>query len=507
MIRKLSIIASITVLLASCTKDFKSINTNPNVPTAVPNDYLLAESQVQLAGSHNPDSKSWRNNFGYSACLVQQMSSTDISFYGGSFYTSTQNSFSAYFEDAYANSIKNEVNLISLSSADSKNVNTTSMARILKVMDMAIMTDMYGDVPYSEAGKGYLDANFNPAYDPQKNIYADLLSELDKASAALDPAKYIPAKSDYVYSGDLSKWKRAANTLMLRLAMRLQKVDATMAQTWAAKAIATGLITSSSENIAINFDGVAQISSNPNSWTLGPVGSRNIAAINGVLWGKTLIDMMKSRNDPRLPLIAALKNGDNSVANQVGLPNGTTTNVLATLTPSNLDSYSRPAASMYSNRNSWIYMTYAEARLLQAEAIERGYVTGTAATVFADGQLAALNQVYGTTKPSAGDIAVYAATNPYPAAGTIAAKMNAIHTELYLLHAVTLNHVEAWSNWRRTGYPALTPINYAGNETNSTIPRRLKYSPGEFGVNPNVATAIGRQGPDLFTTRIWWDKN
>lgn len=506
MVRKISIIAFITVLFASCTKDFQSININPNVPSAVPNDYLLAESQVQLAGSHNPDSKSWRNNFGYSACLVQQMSSTDISFYGGSFYTSTQNSFSAYFEDAYANSIKNEVNLISLTTGDAKFVNILSMARILKVMDMAIMTDMYGDVPYSEAGKGYLNANFNPAYDAQKDIYTDMLSELEKAGAAFDATAYIPTKADYIYAGDLSKWKRAANTLMLRLAMRLQKVDATTAQTWAAKAIAGGLITSSSENIAINFDGVAQISSNPNSWTLGPIGSRNIAAINGVSWGKTLIDMMKNRQDPRLPLIAALKNGDNTVASQVGLPNGTTTNVLATLTPSNLDLYSRPSPRMYANNNTWIYMTYAEARLLQAEAIERGYATGSAVTVFADGQAAALNQVYGTVKPSADDIAAYAAANPYPAAGTLDAKMNAIHTEAYLLHAATLNGAEAWSNWRRTGYPVLTPINFVGNETNATIPRRLKYSPGEFGVNPNVNTAIARQGADLFTTRVWWDK-
>jgi hypothetical protein len=506
MIRKISIIASIAVLFASCTKDFQTINTNPNVPTAVPNDYLLAESMVQLAGSHNPDSKSWRNNFGYTACLVQQMSSTDISFYGGSFYTSTQNSFSAYFEDAYTNSIKNEVNLISLSSLDAKYVNITSMARILKVMDMAIMTDMYGDVPYSQAGRGYLDANFTPTYDAQKDIYADLLSELEKAAAAFDATAYIPAKADYIYSGDLAKWKRAANTLMLRLAMRLQKVDAGMAKTWAAKAIAGGLITSAGENIAINFDGVAQISSNPNSWVLGPTGSRNIAAINGVLWGKTLIDMMKSRQDPRLPLIAALKNGDNTIANQAGLPNGTNTNTLATLTPSNLDLYSRPAAAMYKNSNPWIYMTYAEARLLQAEAIERGYVSGSAASVFADGQSSALNEVYGTVKPAAGDVATYAAANIYPALGTLDTKMNAIHTELYLLNAVTLNGAEAWSDWRRSGFPVLTPVNYVGNETNGVIPRRLKYSPGEFGVNPNVNVAISRQGADLFTTRIWWDK-
>jgi hypothetical protein len=69
-----------------------------------------------------------------------------------------------------------------------------------------------------------------------------------------------------------------------------------------------------------------------------------------------------------------------------------------------------------------------------------------------------------------------------------------------------LNHIESWSNWRRTGLPKLTPVNYPGNETNGQIPRRLRYSQGEYGVNPNIDVANGRQGADLFTTKIWWDK-
>ena len=497
-------IAVFMALLSSCTKDFQSININPNAPASVSNNYLLSESEVMLAGSQNPDSKSWRVNFGSAACMVQQMSSTDISFYGGSFYTSTQNNFSAYFEDAYPNSIKSLVNLISLS-ADPKYVNVLAIARILKVMDFAKMTDIHGDVPYYEAGLAFIKVNFIPKYDAQKDIYTDMLNELDKAGTALSSSATSPGAADYIYSGDVNKWKRAANTLMLRLAMRLQKIDDATAKTWASKAIAGGLI-ANGENIAINFDGTTQISANPNSWILGPSG-RNIASINGVLWGKTLIDMMKARKDPRLPVIANLKNGDTTTANQVGLPNGTNVNILATLTPSSLDGYSRPAAGMFKNSNSWIYMTYAESQLLLAEAIERGYVSGTALTAFTNGQTAAVNQVsvYGITPPPAA-VANYASVNPYPAAGTLDQKMNAIHSELYLLHAVTLNHIEAWSNWRRTNYPLLVPVNPVGNETNGTIPRRLKYSPGEFGVNPYVADAIARQGPDLYTTRIWWDK-
>ena len=100
----------------------------------------------------------------------------------------------------------------------------------------------------------------------------------------------------------------------------------------------------------------------------------------------------------------------------------------------------------------------------------------------------------------------YLAANPYPATGTLEAKMEAIHTEFWMTTGSLLQHIEAWSNWRRTGYPKLTPVNYPGNETNGQIPRRLRYSQGEYGVNPGIDVAVGRQGADLFTTRMWWDK-
>jgi Starch-binding associating with outer membrane len=507
MFKKYISIIFCLVIVTSCTKDYKEINTNPNASAALPVDYILGEVQLQLAGA-NSDNKTWRGNFGYAACIVQQMSSVDVGFYGGSFYTSPTNNFAAYFDDAYPNAVKNIVNLVDLTKDIAKGVNIFSMARILKVMEFSKLTDLYGDIPYFDAGKGYSQVNFTPKYDLQKDIYLDMLKELEEAGAALNGAAYIPVKADFVYSGDVNKWKRAANTLMLRLAMRMQKIDDATAKLWAAKAINGGLITSNSENITINFDGSGpQISSNPNSWILGPSGRNQTSVSNGSLWAKTLIDMMKARQDPRLPVVAVLKNGDNAVINQVGLPNGTNTNILATLTPSNVDLYSRPSPNMYRNNNGWIYMTYGEAKLLQAEAIERGYVTGNATTAFTDGQAAAINQVsvYGTT-PSGADLATYAAANVYPAAGTMDAKMNAIHTELYLLNAVTLNHIEAWSDWRRSGYPVLVPINPVGNETNGVIPRRLKYSPNEFGVNPNVNEAVARQGADLYITRVWWDK-
>ncbi|CAN5595733.1 SusD/RagB family nutrient-binding outer membrane lipoprotein [soil metagenome] len=510
MFKKSIVCLGLLLTGAACTKDFDTININPNTPSVVPLDYLLGESELFFSGAGSgPGTKTWRPNFGYAACLVQQMSSIDATFYKGSFYTFLGEINAAYFENSYTFSIKSLVNLIDIAQKDAKQVNVLSMARILRVMEFARITDIYGDVPYSEAGKGFISNTFSPKYDAQKDIYFDMLKELDEASKAFSATAYVPKAADYFYAGDLEKWKRSANSLMLRLAMRMQKVDPASAQTWAKKAIDGGLIGSNAETIAMQFSNTgAVVNSNPNSWILGPSG-QNITSVNngGVQWAKTLIDMMKTRKDPRLPVIASLKNGDRTVEKQRGLPNATDATGLNSLAEKNLDNYSRPAPNMYDLALPWIYMTYAEAQLLKAEAIERGWATGTAKTAFDAGQAAGLTQMTslgGTI--SAADVTAYTTANPYPASGTLEAKMNAIHTEIYLITASTLNHIEGWSNWRRTGYPVLTPVNYVGNDTNGQIPRRLRYPLSENGVNSNFQDAITRQGPDLFTTRIWWDK-
>ncbi|MEA5427726.1 SusD/RagB family nutrient-binding outer membrane lipoprotein [Arcicella lustrica] len=509
MLKKITICASLILSMGACTKDFEVINVNPNTPSSVPIDYLLGESELFIPGSSDASSKAWRINFGFAACFVQQMSSIDVTFYGGSFYNSGSNNFTSFFDYSYPNAVKSLVNVIDIAKKDAKYINVLSMARILKVMEMARLTDLYGDIPYSEAGKAFLDGNFSPKYDAQKDIYFDMLKELDEAGKAFSATAYIPKTADYIYSGDLDKWKRAANTLMLRLAMRLQKVDATSAQSWAKKAIDGGLITSNSETIAFKFDNTgAMINSNPNSWVLGPSG-QNIANLNnaGVQWGKTLIDLLKTRKDPRLSVISSLRNGDKTIENQRGLPNATDAIILNTLEEKNLNNYSRPSSNLMSLATPWIYMTYAEAQLLKAEAIERGWVSGSAKTAFIEGQSAGINQlsVVGSTI-TASDLSTYATLNAYPETGNLDNKLNAIHTELYLIHASTLNHIEAWANWRRTGYPNLNPVNYSGNETGGVIPRRLRYPLSELGINPNFKDAITRQGPDLFTTKVWWDK-
>ncbi|MCF2446329.1 SusD/RagB family nutrient-binding outer membrane lipoprotein [Dyadobacter sp. CY345] len=503
---KILVLLSLMTFLGSCTKDFEEVNVNPNAPAAVPLDYLLSQSALLLAGSAgDPGYKSWRANFIYAGCIMQQMASVEVGFYRGTVYTFQGDLSAAYFESSYPNSIKNLVNLIDLASKDAKDVNILSMARILRVVETSFLTDLYGDVPYSEAGKGFISKINSPKYDPQQAIYMDMLKELDEASKAFNPASYKPTTADFVYGGDLDKWKKGANSLMLRIAMRMQKADATNAQAWAKKAIDAGIMSSNDDSFTIKMDKTgAGNNSNANSWNLG--AGRKIADGNNIQWAKTFIDMMKARKDPRLPVVAALKNGDRSVDKQIGIPSGTDATALTSLPEKNLDNYSRAAPNMYVLSNPYFIMTYAESQFLKTEAIERGWATGDAKAAFDAGQIAAILQLnaYGGTLTDA-DAKAYSAANPYPS-GTLDAKLETIQTENWLINGSVLNHMEAWADWRRTGFPKLIPVNYPGNETNGQIPRRLRYPQSEVGVNDNITEAISRQGGDTFMTKIWWDK-
>ncbi len=507
MKHKILILLGLVMLMGSCTKDFEKVNINPNAPAAVPLNYLLSQSTLLLAGSAgDPGYKSWRANFIYAACMMQQMASVEVNFYRGTVYTFQGDLSAAYFESSYPNSIKNLVNLIDLAGKDPKDVNIKSMARILRVIESTFLTDIYGDIPYSEAGRGFIDLNFSPAYDAQQAIYMDMLKELEEASKAFNPSASKPTTADFIFGGDLDKWKRAANSLMLRLAMRMQKVDPTNAQVWAKKAIDAGTMNSMDDTFAIKMDNTgAGNNSNANSWNLG--AGRNIASGNNIQWAKTFIDMMKTRKDPRLTVIAALKNGDRTLEKQRGIPSGTDATILSTLAEKSLDNYSRAAPNMYALNNPYTIMTYSESQFLKTEAIERGWATGDAKAVFAAGQKAAIMQLnaYGGTLQDA-DAVAYGTANPYPAAGTMDEKMSAIQTESWLVNGAVMNHIEAWSDWRRTGFPKLIPVNYPGNETNGQIPRRLRYPQSEKGVNQNIDAAIARLGGDTFMNKMWWDK-
>jgi hypothetical protein len=488
-------------ILSGCTKGFDKANTDPTTAADVPASALLTKGLLDVSGY---DYATWRANFIYTTLFVQQFASTGWP--QGDKYFYDEGYSSAQWADYYPNTIKGLSNLVAKTTGSATDVNYNAAGRMLKAFAFMRLTDLYGDVPYFDASKGYTDNVLLPKYDEQQAIYADMLKELETAGAAFDAGQ--PLLGDITaYSGNVTLWKKATYSLMLRLAMRLSKVDATSAAAWVAKAQAGGLIASTEEAFRVqHLNGQYD---NPNSHILGyyPNARQDLKA-NNFKFSKKFYDQLATTLDPRLGILFVVGDGtaeDGTPGLQKGLPNGTDP---ASLPGGALGTYSKLRGTFLEANDPNILISYAQTQLLLAEAAERGWASGTPATYFHTGVLSAINQwklLDASGSVSFNDAANATWANALPYAGTLEQKLNAINTQYWV--ASLLDGHESFANWRRSGYPVLTPVNYVGNYTGGVIPRRLQYPSGESGVNKaNYTDAVGRQGADNFVTRVWWDK-
>jgi hypothetical protein len=499
----------------SCDKNFESINIDPTKlsPANMNYNYLFTAAEMYTSGNTDANAyEDWRNNLIYASCMIQHLSSA-TGYWAGDKYTLNASYNSAYWDMNYTNGIKDIVEVVENTKDKADMSNIYNIARIFKVFQFQRLTDMYGDIPYSEASMGYFNGITSPKYDMQKDIYADMLNELQDAAGKLDAnAANTLGSADVVYGGDVTKWKKFAYSEMLRLAMRMSKVDPASSQQWAKTAVAGGVFTSNDDNALLKHDATPGI----------PVINGTGYVLDGLdpdasRVSKTLIDMLQSTHDPRLPYIATVSEdpsntedkGDTTTSIQLGMPNGYDLNGSATdishapYYPGSRDKYSIVNRYTFARINApTFFLTYAETALLMAEAAQRGWIDGSAETFYKDGATAAILQLNQTgAKLTQADAANYLAANPYNAATAL----EQVNTQYWV--ATFMDEYEAWFNWRRSGYPELTPVNYFGNVTNGTIPRRFVYPTTEPAVNlDNYNEAVSRlDNGDAMISRVWWD--
>src|SRR5439155_7993852 len=405
------------------------------------------------------------------------------------------------FIRAYTQDLKNLQAVVDVGKSENEPL-LWGPAQVLRSLVFSYVTDVWGDVPYSEALRGDSGA-IAPKYDAQKDIYTGLFADLDQATTAMAAAPATATKlgaADPFFRGGAAGWQRFANSIRARLAMRLANVDLTaQAQLNAALAAPGGLISSNAQNANFPWpgDGVYD-----NPWMV------NFRTRDDHRMSNTLINEMVPVNDPRVPVYAQPTVADPSV--YAGMPNA--------LTQSGASAYftisSRPGAVFY---GATVYscptcgartgakfpsfvMTYAEVSFILAEAAERGWTTGSAAAFYQQGIQASMDQ-WGVTNATA--------INAYLADTAIAYKggtpgLRQIALQKWI--ALYTNGVQAWAEWRRTCVPeTVVP---GPDASQSTVPRRYRYSIRELSVNAdNVAAAVARQGPDAFSTRMYWDSN
>lgn len=518
-IKLTALAAAILMGFGSCKKDFVSINTNPNTITAgnINFGYLFTNAQLITSGNSDGNGyEDWRNNLIYSSCMIQHLSST-TGYWDGDKYLYNASYNSAYWDDNYPNSITNIVEVWYHTKQDSAaQLNFYNIARIFKVFQFQRMTDMYGDCPYSQAGLGYISGITSPVYDKQQAIYMDMLNELQVAATNLDSTKTnTVGTADLLYAGNVAQWKKFAYSEMVRIAMRLSKVDPADAQKYVQIAVAGGVMASNADNAIVQHQNVAGTPV-PNGTGLILIGDDP----NASRLSNTFVNYLKTTSDPRLSYLGTVcadptvttDMGDTAAAVQLGQPNGYDAAgsgsaydlTLAPGYPGNPNAYSVVNRYTFARLTApTFFLTYGETQLLLAEAAERGWVTGSAATYYANGVTGAMEQLgaQAGAGPSDAQITAYLALNPYNGSDAL----NQINSQYWV--ASFMDENESFANWRRSGYPVLTPVNYPGNVTNGTIPRRFTYPQGEASTNStnyNAAVSDLSDG-DKMTSRVWWD--
>jgi hypothetical protein len=499
---KITFAALACMALQSCDKGLEEMNVNPNASSTANPSFTFTKAQLDGTG----------NVLNLLQGTMQYTTSfNDVAGFGAKYVLSQSNQTYAAFVNGYPKEINEVSDVIRVVTGDETKTNMLHTARIWRAYCFSRLTDLYGDIPYSQAAKGYTDALYKPAYDTQQSIYADLLKELDESAAALDAGKTTFGAADLIYGGNVTQWKKFAYSLMLRMAMRMTKVDVAMAETWAKKAIAGGVITTTADIAKTGGYVSAGQDVNKNPLALWMMNSDYINATGasnpeGGKFQDVFINYLKTNKDPRLGVLSVVYVGgkaDTSAAVQKGMSSSLASK------PADFVTYSEPNQATILQYNSpYLLLTNAETSFLLAEAALRGWYTGASASAsYEAGITASMKQwaLFG----AAGNISdlqinTYINYHKLNTAGSMAAQMEQIYTQFWV--GVYPNSQEVFATYRRTGYPALVPNNYVGNATGGKIFRRMLYPLIEQNLNgENYNAAVARQGPDDLLTRIWWD--
>ena len=505
------------VCLMSCTKGFEEKNQNPYAITRIDAGLLFTGAQRSMNVGN------WD---GEQTIVQQYMNAYNQGATAGFQFNEDIDTYNTPRWGVSTGVIKPLVQIISLIKDDPAAKNLYNMVRIWKAYAYMTLVDTYGDVPYTEAGKGYLEGINYPKFDKMADIYSDLYNELKTATADLSASnEYV--KSDLFFGGSstvtpaiiaaqVAHWKKIGYSLLLRLGMRYSKIDPTKAASIAQEAFTGGVILSNSDNVVVTqYDA-----------TVGN-GFSNLQRNINPFWyylAEPFVNRLKGTSDPRLKYIGAsyadpakytTSARDTTTANQYGFPVGyDQSSVLLypgyrgtkgggqNYTQLNYDVVASTVAPAF-------FITNAQTQLLLAEAKFKGWITGglTAQQYYEAGVKAAMDDwalFPGVQSPAVSN----SEKNGYllhPAVAYSDAKALELINTQYWFASIT-NGAEGFANWRRSGFPVLQP-NLYNNNLNGGFVKRMAYPNAEEAQNSdNYKAAVASMGGDGLTQRIFWDK-
>jgi len=496
--------------LTACDKDFEEINTNPNSPETVSSSLLLPtiirNTTNEIAG------KSW----GYGNVVMQQTAKIQFTNEDRYNWGAEGNPYDTFF-----NSMRDLNNVIEISTAVNQS-NYVGIALVLRASLYSFMTDAYGDLPYSEATKAKEEINY-PRFDTQEDIYKGILAELEEANRLLGSTTES-VEGDILFNGELLSWKKYANSLRLRILMRLSdRMDPSEEMQKIISDVDTyPIFTANEDQAALQY-----LQDVPNQHGLYTTRS---GSFDEYRLSENMETVLKNLNDPRLfayaqPTSASGAGIVGKVEDYQGVPNGMADEEALAYSPSGDPAkggsnyiskvgylWSCSACTSLANPTGaqGILMSYPELQFILAEAREKGFITtGAAEEYYRNGVQASFDYFksryeFINLPQIAEKLKVdnsYFAQQAVAYTGTTEDKLSKIGTQKWL--ALYFSGLEAWYDWRRTDYPKISPGPAAYI---NSVPVRFMYPSSIQSLNKeNYNVVIARQGPDAITTPVWWD--
>jgi len=473
---------SVAVLFSACKKDFDLINTNVNFPVQVEPNLLLRQVIYDYGEQMSYE------GFVAGNLLGQYTTMVDFNLFDRHGLTQPQLGGNPW-PILYKNLRDNDV-ILAKSQSEAIHKVYEGPARIMKAMMTQTLTDIYGDVPYSDALQG-LTGNVTPKYDNQEQIYTGedgILDQLSKAIVAIDTYSGVQTlQGDILYFGNLQKWKKLANSLKIRALMRISDRDSEIAldvaQELQSILTAGNYINTNSDNAFFQFS-----NTQPNSFRMQKLRTGDF---NLYVMSQTSDTLMQKFNDPRRDIFFRPTGGNPSIYN--GLING----INASTTSITLNNYSLAGRIFRENTGSLKcnFMTAWETQFLLAEAAQRGFVAGAPQSLYESAIVNAF-EYWNVSMPS-----TYLTVGN--AAFSSGDPLEQIITQKWI--ANTINGYESWIEYRRTGFPHFVPV--AASLNGGLYPVRMPYPADESALNSsNYSAAFAATGGNSFNTKVWWDK-
>lgn len=472
--------------IVSCTKDFEEINTNNNAPLKVTPQLILPAIQRDMI--NEVLGTSWGiGNIVIQHTAKNQFVNEDRYLWG---------EINGIWNTTYSR-LRDIENMIKLAEENNDN-GTKAVAMIMKAWMFSLVTDAYGDVPYSEAIKAK-SGIYYAKYDSQEAIYAGILAELKAANQLLASSTGVVG-GDLIYGGNLAKWRKLANSLRVRYLIRIsnKKSPSTELTEILSNTSANPIFESNADNAVYTFKAAS-----PDQF---PLFTARSGSFNEFRASKFMLDTLVSLKDSRLNIFYRATPKTEGSANPVfiGLPNGLN-DVDALTFAGGPENHSRISAIFYENAVSaeglniakGVIMTYAELQFLLAEAAAKGWTSGNTETLYKAG-VAASFAYYNIAVPAG-----YMDQAQVKLTGSKDDDLKKIGLQKWI--SLFYQGMEAWFDWRRTKIPAIKPA--ISNQNGGKIPVRFIYPIIEQGLNgPNRLEAVSRQGGDDINTLMWYLK-